>query len=160
SGAATECSKSARIVIHPAGPHPARRAYRHRPMSRRRIARRSEGSADRPFSQVWVIFEGLVRSHASWGRNMGTASAKGPSKTAFVRNFIRTNSTANRKAVEEAWWAAGHEGPISSSLVSNLRTELGLTGKKPGGSQPTSGPDAVGSVKVTSPKPKKRRRRA
>jgi hypothetical protein len=91
---------------------------------------------------------------------MATASAKGPSKTAFVRNFIKTNPTANRKAVEEAWRAAGHEGPISSSLVSNLRTELGLTGKKPDASQPRSGADAVGSVKVTSSKPKKRRRRA
>src|SRR5262245_48938218 len=91
---------------------------------------------------------------------MATASAKGPSKTAFVRDFINTNPTANRKTVEEAWWAAGHDGPISSSLVSNLRTELGLTAKKPGGSQPTSGAVAVGSVKVTSPKPKKRRRRA
>jgi hypothetical protein len=90
---------------------------------------------------------------------MATASAKGQSKTAFVRDFISTNPTANRKAVEEAWWAAGHEGPISSSLVSNLRTQMGLTGKKPGRSKPSNGAGAAGSVNVT-PKPKKRRRKA
>ena len=90
---------------------------------------------------------------------MATANAQGPSKSAFVRDFIRKNPTANRKAVEEAWQAAGHEGPISSSLVSNLRTQMGLTGKKPAGSQPTSGAGAAGSVEVTK-KPKKRRRRA
>jgi hypothetical protein len=53
-------------------------------------------------------------------------------KTAFVRDFIKKNQTANRKAVEEAWLAAGNEGPISSALVSNLRSEMGLIGKKRG----------------------------
>ena len=90
---------------------------------------------------------------------MATASAKGQSKTDFVRDFIRANPTANRKAVEEAWLAAGHEGPISSSLVSNLRTQMGLTGKKTGRSKPSNGAGVAGSVNVT-PKPKKRRRRA
>jgi hypothetical protein len=51
-------------------------------------------------------------------------------KTAFVRDFIKKDPTANRKAVEEAWLAAGNEGPISSALVSHLRSEMGLTGKK------------------------------
>ena len=53
-------------------------------------------------------------------------------KTAFVRDFIKKNSTANRRAVEEAWLAAGNEGSISSALVSNLRSEMGLTGEKRG----------------------------
>ena len=58
---------------------------------------------------------------------MATRTA-GQSKTAFVRDFIRKDPTANRKAVEEAWREAGHESPISSAIVSNLRRELGLTG--------------------------------
>jgi hypothetical protein len=91
---------------------------------------------------------------------MATANAQGQSKTAFVRDFIRKNPTANRKLVEEAWLAAGHEGPISSSLVSNLRAQLGLTGKKPGGIPPTSGIEASGSVRVAKSQPKKRRRGA
>jgi hypothetical protein len=52
---------------------------------------------------------------------------KGQSKSAFVRDFIQKNPQANRKAVEEAWLAAGHDGVISSALVSNLRSKLGLT---------------------------------
>ena len=63
---------------------------------------------------------------------MATRTKKGPNKTAFVRDFIRQDPTANRKAVEGAWLVAGHEGPISSALVSNLRSKLGLTGKMRG----------------------------
>lgn len=65
---------------------------------------------------------GRGKAATSRGRNQG--------KTAFVRDFITKNPQANRKAVEEAWLAAGNEGPISSALVSNLRSEMGLTGKK------------------------------
>ena len=70
---------------------------------------------------------------------MATKTEKGPSKTAFVRDLLRKNSTANRKAVEQAWREAGHEGPINSSLVSNLRRELGLTGHQREGSRPADG---------------------
>jgi hypothetical protein len=65
------------------------------------------------------------------GRGKRATVRGGPQgKTAFVRDFIKKDPTANRKAVEEAWLAAGNEGPISSALVSNLRSEMGLTGKK------------------------------
>jgi hypothetical protein len=65
------------------------------------------------------------------GRRKGATVRGGrQGKTAFVRDFIKKDPTANRKAVEEAWLAAGNEGPISSALVSNLRSEMGLTGKK------------------------------
>jgi hypothetical protein len=67
------------------------------------------------------------------GRGKRAPVRGGPQgKTAFVRDFIKKDRTANRKAVEEAWLAAGNEGPISSALVSNLRSEMGLTGKKRG----------------------------
>jgi hypothetical protein len=85
---------------------------------------------------------------------------EGQSKTAFVRDFLRKNSTANRKAVEEAWRKAGHEGPINSSLVSNLRRELGLTGNKQGASTVADGNGAAESPKAPGrhTKPKRRER--
>jgi hypothetical protein len=83
---------------------------------------------------------------------------KGQGKSAFVRDFIQKNPTANRKAVEEAWQKAGHEGPISSALVSNLRRQLGLIGS-PGSSPKDAGGDGVPeSVKSTGRKPKRRKR--
>ena len=77
---------------------------------------------------------------------MAKKAKNGPNKTSFVRDFIQKNPTANRKAVEEAWLAAGNEGPIISSLVSHLRSKMGLTGKKRGRS-------AKGKVTGTIPEP-------
>jgi hypothetical protein len=61
---------------------------------------------------------------------MATRTKKAPNKSAFVRDFLQRDPKANRKAVEEAWLASGHEGVISSALVSHLRSKLGLTRKK------------------------------
>ena len=94
---------------------------------------------------------------------MATASATGQSKTAFVRDFIRKNPNANRKDVEQAWLAAGNEGPIHSSLVSNLRAEAGLTGKKRRGarSRRAERDGAVASTQAATgaAKPKRRGRK-
>jgi hypothetical protein len=94
---------------------------------------------------------------------MATASATGQSKTAFVRDFIRKNPNANRKDVEEAWLGAGNEGPIHSSLVSNLRAEAGLTGKKRRGgrSRRAERDGAAESTLAATPvaKPKRRGRK-
>ena len=89
---------------------------------------------------------------------MATKTEKAPSKTAFVRAFLRRNSTANRKAVEQAWREAGYEGSISSALVSNLRREMGLTGNQRDDSRPADGNGAAGSpkAKARKSKPKKR----
>jgi hypothetical protein len=84
---------------------------------------------------------------------------KGQSKSAFVRDFIQKNPTANRKAVEGAWRKAGNEGPISSALVSNLRRELGFIGSQSSRSKKAEGDDAPESVKSTGRKPKRRKRR-
>ena len=91
---------------------------------------------------------------------MATKTA-GPSKSAFVRGFIRKNRSANRKAVEQAWHEAGHEGPISSALVSNLRRELGLTGNQPVGSRLADGNSSAEPPKgkARASKPKRRGRR-
>src|SRR5438874_1013748 len=87
---------------------------------------------------------------------MATASAKRPSKSDFVRQILKKDPTANRKAVEEAWLAAGHEGPISSALVSTLRSKLGLTGNGQGSSKPADGNGAAES-KATARASKTRR---
>jgi hypothetical protein len=69
-------------------------------------------------------------AHTTLGgeRAMAKRTKKAVNKSAFVRDFITQKPTANRKAVEEAWLAAGHEGVISSALVSGLRAKMGLTG--------------------------------
>jgi hypothetical protein len=85
---------------------------------------------------------------------MATKTKRGPNKTSFVRDFIQKNPTANRKAVEEAWLAAGHEGAISSALVSNLRTKMGLTG----GSKAAGSHGAPESAKATARKPRRKKR--
>jgi hypothetical protein len=59
---------------------------------------------------------------------MAKRTKKSVNKSAFVRDLLQKNPEANRRAVEEAWLAAGHEGLISSALVSNTRSKLGLTG--------------------------------
>jgi hypothetical protein len=91
---------------------------------------------------------------------MATKTA-GQGKSAFVRDFLRKNRSANRKAVEEAWREAGHEGSISSALVSTLRRKLGLIGNKRGSSRPVDGDGAAESPKAEprASRPKKRRRR-
>jgi hypothetical protein len=85
---------------------------------------------------------------------------EGPSKTAFVRDFLRKNLTANRKAVEEAWRSAGREGPIQSSLVSNLRREMGLSSSRRGGARPAEGDGAVESPKAKRASKTRKRRRS
>lgn len=80
-------------------------------------------------------------------------------KSAFVRDFITANPEANRKAVEEAWLAAGHDGVISSALVSNIRARMGLTGNVQ--NQPEAAPTAAPPTKKSSkPKGAGGRRRA
>jgi hypothetical protein len=89
---------------------------------------------------------------------MATKTA-GQSKSAFVQEFIRKNPTANRKAVEEAWQEAGHEGPIQSSLVSTLRRKLGLMRSEPVGSRPAHGDGAAEGPKAKA-KPSRLKRRS
>jgi hypothetical protein len=91
---------------------------------------------------------------------MATKTA-GQSKSAFVRDFIRKNRVANRQVVEKAWHEAGHEGTISSALVSTIRRELGLIGNKRGAPRPTDGngaPEAL-QAKAGASKPRRRGRR-
>ena len=89
---------------------------------------------------------------------MGTAGEKRPNKTDFVRKFLKKNLTANRKAVEEAWHSAGHEGSISSPLVSKLRSELGLTGNHRSGSRTSESNSAPEPVRATAGRKQSKKR--
>src|SRR5271157_5372664 len=60
-----------------------------------------------------------------------TATAA-PGKTSFVKEFLHGNPQANAKAVNEAWTAAGMKGTISHPVISVVRKQLGLTGKRRG----------------------------
>jgi hypothetical protein len=92
------------------------------------------------------------------GRSAMATKTKVQSKSAFVRDFIGKNPTANRKAVEDAWRKAGHEGPISGALVSTLRRKLGLIDSPSSGPESARGDGARESAR--QPKRRKRRRRA
>jgi hypothetical protein len=59
---------------------------------------------------------------------MATATARQSSKTKFLAGFFKKNPTANSTAVNQAWAKAGNPGKVSPSLVSKLRSELGLAG--------------------------------
>ena len=75
-------------------------------------------------------------------------------KTGFVKEILNDNPEANTRAVNEAWAAAGFEGTISPTLVTKLRSQLGLTGNIP------KGPGKKAEVEASArPTGKKRGRR-
>jgi len=49
-------------------------------------------------------------------------------KTSFLKELLNDNPQADARSVNAAWKAAGFEGTISQSLVTRVRSELGLTG--------------------------------
>jgi hypothetical protein len=59
---------------------------------------------------------------------MATATTRNLGKTGFVKEVLNDNPQATTKAVNEAWRAAGFEGTIGPTLVTKMRSEMGLTG--------------------------------
>ena len=53
-------------------------------------------------------------------------------KSMFVKEVLNDNPLANAAAVNAAWRAAGMSGGISATLVTNIRSRMGLGGN-PGG---------------------------
>jgi hypothetical protein len=51
----------------------------------------------------------------------------------FVKEVLNDDPQANAAAVNRAWRAAGMSGSISTSLVSNVRSRMGLSGNRRGG---------------------------
>jgi hypothetical protein len=62
--------------------------------------------------------------------DMPRTPAVTPGKTGFVKEFLNDHPQGNAKAVNEAWQAAGFDGTISPTLVSQMRRQLGLTGDR------------------------------
>src|SRR5262245_17314291 len=59
---------------------------------------------------------------------MPTTMTRSLGKTGFVKEVLNDNPQATTKAVNEAWKAAGFEGTIGPTLVTKMRSEMGLTG--------------------------------
>lgn len=61
---------------------------------------------------------------------MATGKGISQGKSEFVREQLARDKTLNEKAIVQAWKDAGHEDTISGSLIYNVRSQMGLTGKK------------------------------
>jgi hypothetical protein len=59
---------------------------------------------------------------------MPATATRNQGKSMFVKEVLDDNPLANAEAVNEAWREAGMAGGISTSLVSNVRSRMGLTG--------------------------------
>jgi hypothetical protein len=68
-------------------------------------------------------------------------------KTGFVKEYLNDNPRANARAVNAAWAAAGFEGTISPTLVTKLRSEMGLTGNIPKGPGKNAGTTSAPAIK-------------
>jgi hypothetical protein len=62
---------------------------------------------------------------------MPAVATRNQGKSMFVKEMLNDDPLANTEAVNAAWRAAGMSGTISSSLISNVRTRLRLSGKLP-----------------------------
>jgi hypothetical protein len=60
--------------------------------------------------------------------SMAKTTTATPGKTSFVKEFLNDHPEGNVQAVNEAWKAAGFDGTISPTLVSQMRKQLGLAG--------------------------------
>ena len=79
---------------------------------------------------------------------MATAPVADQGKGKFLREFLRSNRDAKVVDATAAWQAEGHDDGISESLVSKIRSELGLTGKRGSNGRATGD---TGSKKAQSP---------
>jgi hypothetical protein len=88
---------------------------------------------------------------------MATATGKKMNKTAFVTEFLRGNPQANATVVNEAWQKAGHPGTISTTLVQNVRSDLGLVGNLRSRGKAAR---SAGAAKSSKPRKKRRMKKA
>jgi hypothetical protein len=59
---------------------------------------------------------------------MPASETRNQGKSMFVKEWLHDYPQANAEAVNVAWRSAGYSGTISPSLVSNVRSRLGLAG--------------------------------
>src|SRR5208282_2171350 len=67
--------------------------------------------------------------HHPGDSTMATIATATPGKTSFVKQFLNDHPDGTTKTVNEAWQAAGMKGTISHPIISQVRKQLGLTGK-------------------------------
>ena len=70
-------------------------------------------------------------------------------KSSFIKELLDDHPQANADAVNKAWKKAGKEGTISVSLVTSIRSKLGLTGNLPRGPKPGHKSDSTGKAQGT-----------
>ena len=64
---------------------------------------------------------------------MTVRATRNQGKSMFVKEVLNDDPQANHQAVNAAWRADGMSGSISPTLVSRVRSRLGLTGASRGG---------------------------
>src|SRR4051794_20798023 len=55
------------------------------------------------------------------------ATMTGEGKSGFLKEFFVDHPDAGKAEIDQAWREAGHDGSISGSLISKVRSEPGLT---------------------------------
>lgn len=85
---------------------------------------------------------------------MATGPGVNQGKGKFLREFLPGNTDASVEAVTAAWAAEGHDDGISESLISKIRSELGLTGKKRAGGGATETVASKAAKGKAKPSPK------
>ena len=63
---------------------------------------------------------------------MPAQATRNQGKSMFVKEFLNNNPQANHQAVNAAWKAEGMSGTISPTLVSRMRSRLGLARRRRG----------------------------
>ncbi len=67
---------------------------------------------------------------------MATGPGVDQGKGKFIREFFASNHDANEQSINEAWTADGHDGQISTSLISKIKADLGLTRRNKASAKP------------------------
>jgi hypothetical protein len=88
---------------------------------------------------------------------MAVTAARKQGKSMFVKEVLHDNPSANAQAVNDAWKSAGMDGTISGTLVSKIRSGLGLT-KKRRRRRSAKAQSAAATAVVTAGPPKRRGR--
>ena len=80
------------------------------------------------------------------------AMGKAEGKSGFLKEFLVDNPDAAKEAIDAAWQEAGHEGTISTSLISKVRRDLEQGGKgvAKGKSRPRGAPAKASRGPVTA----------
>ena len=60
---------------------------------------------------------------------MATVKQKNEGKSMFLKEYFVDRPDAGKEAIAAAWRAAGNAGTISTSLIGQVRKDLGLTGQ-------------------------------